>query len=274
MRRQLTVVCRVGLAYLSGLPFAVAEDALDRPTFPRSDLTKFTPTRIEYDSIGGFGEAYYYYEGRRWERWETDFPQAEFNFAKRVAELTLVDAGRPPLRKRLTDADLGDSPLIFLSDVGYLTASTVEIEQLREYLANGGFLWADDFWGDAEWASFERMMREVLPGRRWEELPIDHPIFHTVFDIEEMPQIPARDFAWRGTTVEPRGIHRYPQGSMQHPSIRAYLDDDGRVMAIGTHNTDIADGWEREAYGEWYFERFSTRSYRLGINIVVYALSH
>ena len=239
-----------------------------------SDLTKFTPTRVEYDSVGGYGESFYYYEGRRWERWETDYPQAEHNFAKRVAQLTLVDASRVPLQRRLTDENLGDSPLIFMSDVGYMQLTTEEKERLRAYLENGGFLWADDFWGDAEWLSFERMMRDVLPGRRWHELSIDHPIFHTVFDHDEMPQIPARDFAWRGTTAEPRRIHKYPQGSLEQPSIRAYLDDDGRIMAIGSHNTDIADGWEREAYGEWYFERFSTRSYRLGINVIVYAMSH
>ena len=241
------------------------------------DLTVFVPTRIEYDSVGGYGEAYYAYEGRIWERWETDFPQAERNFAKRLGELTAVVAAPTPARRRLTDETLGDSPLVFMSDVGYMRLAEPEMEALRRYLHNGGFLWVDDFWGDAEWASFERAMAGVLPGRRWRTLPIEHPIFHTVFDIEAMPQIPARDFAWRwgdGDTAEPPWIHRFPAGSLDTPSIRAYADDDGRLMAIATHNTDIADGWERESYGEWYFERFSTASYRVGVNVVVYALSH
>ena len=243
----------------------------------RDDLTVFTPTRIEYDSVGGYGEAYYGYEGRIWERWETDFPQAERNFAKRLGELTAVLAAATPKRRRLTDETLGDSPLIFLSDVGYMRLTEDEMAALRRYLHNGGFLWADDFWGDAEWASFERAMAGVLPGRRWRTLPIEHPIFHTVFDIDEMPQIPARDFAWRwggDDTAEPPWIHRFPAGSLATPSIRAYADDDGRLMAIATHNTDIGDGWERESYGEWYFERFSTAAYRVGVNVVVYALTH
>ena len=244
---------------------------------PPQDLTVFVPTRIEYDSVGGAGEAYYAYEGRLWERWETDFPQAERNFAKRLRELTAVVAAEAPIRRRLDHAALGDSPLIFMSDVGYMRLSERERNALREYLQNGGFLWVDDFWGDAEWASFERAMAGVLPGRRWRTLGTDHPIFHTVFDIDEMPQIPARDFAspWRGAdTAEPAWIHRFPAGSLATPSIRAYADDDGRLMAIATHNTDIADGWERESYGEWYFERFSTQAYRVGINVVVYALTH
>ena len=241
------------------------------------DLTTFVPTRIEYDSVGGAGEAYYAYEGRLWERWETDFPQAEENFAKRLRELTAVVAAKGPARLRLTDEALGDSPLIFMSDVGYMRLSEREMAALRQYLDNGGMLWADDFWGDAEWASFERAMAGVLPGRRWRALSTEHPIFHTVFDIEEVPQIPARDFAspFRGAnTAEPPWIHRFPAGSLATPSIRAWADDDGQLMVIATHNTDIADGWERESYGEWYFERFSTQSYRVGINVVVYALSH
>ena len=238
------------------------------------DLTVFVPTRIEYDSVGGAGEAFYGYDGRVWERWETDFPQAEQNFAKRINQLTSVVASRQPARRKLTAPNLGDSPMIYMSDVGYMTLSAPEMRALRNYLHNGGFLWVDDFWGDAEWASFERAMTGVLPGRRWRVLPNEHPIFHTVFEIEEMPQIPARDFAHRASTAEPTWVHRFPAGSLEVATIRAYADDDGRLMAIATHNTDIADGWERESYGEWYFERFSTQSYRVGINVIVYALTH
>ena len=122
---------------------------------------EYTPTRIQYDSVGGQRQAYYFYDGRWWERWETDFPQAEQNFAKRLNELTAVATSQVPIRRRLTDPRLGDSPLIFMSDVGYMRLSKPEIDALRIYLANGGFLWVDDFWGDAEWASLERAMTEV-----------------------------------------------------------------------------------------------------------------
>ena len=207
--------------------------------------------------------------------WETDFPQAEQNFSQRLNQLTRIHAAPQPVTRRLTDPDLGDFPLIFMSDVGYMRFSPDEAEALGRYLHNGGFLWVDDFWGDAEWLSFERLMSQALPGHRWQALAIDHPIFHTVFDIQEMPQIPARSFAepW-GPTDEPPFAHRYPQGSLSKASMRAFVDEKGRLLAIGTHNTDIADGWEREAYGQWYFERFSTLSYRLAVNVLVYVLSH
>ncbi len=239
------------------------------------DLTEVNLTRVVYDSIGGWGEAYYQFEGRVWARWETDYPQAEHNFAKRLRQLTRLNPAALPARRRLTDPDLGDFPLIFMSDVGYANFSTEDADALRDYLKNGGFLWADDFWGDAEWASLERFMKVVLPGNRWREVPIDHPIFHTVFEMDEMPQIPARSFAGRGLqTSEPPWVHRYPAGSLEKATMRGYFDDDGRLMVIGTHNTDVADGWEREAYGQWYFERFSTKSYRLGVNVYTYVLTH
>ena len=240
-----------------------------------TDLTEVNLTRVVYDSIGGWGEAYYQFEGRVWARWETDYPQAEHNFAKRLRQLTRLNPAALPARRRLTDPDLGDFPLIFMSDVGYANFSPEDADALRDYLKNGGFLWADDFWGDAEWASLERFMKVVLPGNRWREVPIDHPIFHTVFEMDEMPQIPARSFAGRGLqTSEPPWVHRYPAGSLERATMRGYFDDDGRLMVIGTHNTDVADGWEREAYGQWYFERFSTKSYRLGVNVYTYVLTH
>ena len=247
----------------------------DVQAFDLADLTHITLARAEYDSIGGMGEAYYAFEGRIWARWETDFPQAERNFSKRLAELTRLSPERVPVRRRFTAPDLGDYPLLFMSDPGYMRFTSEEAEALRAYLENGGFLWMDDCWGDAEWASFERFMRAVLPERHWREVPIDHPIFQTVFEFDEMPQIPARSFAGRGgSTSEPPWFHRYPAGDLSRATMRGYFDGEGRLMAIGTHNTDVFDGWEREAYGSWYFERFSTQSYRLGVNVLTYVLTH
>lgn len=251
------------------------DSAVPLLVYDQTDLTRITLARAEYDSVGGMGEAYYAFEGRIWARWETDFPQAEHNFAKRLKELTRLSPAVEPARRRFTDPDLGDFPLLFMSDPGYMRFTREESSALRAYLENGGFLWVDDFWGDAEWASFERFMREVLPGVHWREVPLDHPIFHTVFEFEKMPQIPARSFAGRGSeTAEPAWFHRYPAGSLAQATMRGFFDSEGRLMVIGTHNTDVFDGWEREAYGSWYFERFSTQSYRLGVNVLTYVLTH
>ena len=112
---------------------------------------RFRMVRIRYDSVGGNGEAYYYYEGRLWQRWETDFPRAELNFLHRLAELTSLMTDPEPLSLSLTDPRLLSHPFIFMSDVGWQRLGKEEQRALRAYLEQGGFLWVDDFWGDAEW---------------------------------------------------------------------------------------------------------------------------
>ena len=241
-----------------------------------ADLSKLNMARIIYDSEGGMGEAYYAYDGRVWARWETDFPEGDDNFSHRLAQLTRIQVAKFASSRMLTAPDLGDFPLLYMSDPGYMVVSTEEKAAFARYLANGGFVWVDDFWGDAEWQQFADVMRQVLPGREWRVLPADHPIFHTVFDLPDgMPQIPALPFASPGgSTAESPGAHKFPAGSLDTPEMRAWLDDDGRIMVLATHNTDVGDGWEREAYGEWYFETFSTKSYMVGVNVVVYAMTH
>jgi len=252
---------------------AASADSGDDATVP-VDLTRLNFARVVYDSEGGMGEAYYGYEGRIWARWETDFPQGDQNLNARLGQLTVIPVNRAASKRRLTASDLGDFPLLYMSDPGYMRLSTPEKEALAGYLANGGFLWVDDFWGDAEWQSLERAMRDVLPELRWREIATDHPIFSTVYEIPETPQIPARDFAYPGGGAEQPYMHRYPTGSLETPHLRGWFDADNRLMVVATHNTDIGDGWEREAYGEWYFETYSTKAYALGVNIVVYAMTH
>jgi hypothetical protein len=241
-----------------------------------ADMSKLNMARIIYDSEGGMGEAYYAYDGRVWARWETDFPEGDDNFGRRLSQLTRIPVAKFASSRMLTAPDLGDFPLLYMSDPGYMVVSAQEKAAFARYLTNGGFVWVDDFWGDAEWQQLADVMREVLPGREWRVLPADHPIFHTVFDLNEgMPQIPALPFASPGgSTAEPPGAHKFPAGSLDNPEMRAWVDDDGRIMVLATHNTDVGDGWEREAYGEWYFETFSTKSYMVGVNVVVYAMTH
>ena len=241
-----------------------------------ADLSKFNMARIIYDSEGGMGEAYYAYDSRVWARWETDFPEGDDNFGHRLSQLTRIPVAKFASSRMLTAPDLGDFPLLYMSDPGYMIVSPEERAAFARYLANGGFVWVDDFWGDAEWQQFADVMRQVLPGREWRVLTAEHPIFHTVFDLNDgMPQIPALPFASPGgSTAESPGAHKFPAGSLDTPEMRAWLDDDGRIMVLATHNTDVGDGWEREAYGEWYFETFSTKSYMVGVNVVIYAMTH
>ncbi len=252
---------------------------LQLPEPPRQEVSpldqaRFNFVRVQYDSVGGYGEAYYGYRGRIWARWETDFPEGDKNFVFRLAELTAVGLNPEPSTRRLTDPDLHQFPFLYMCDVGWMHLSDAEVENLRDYLLKGGFLWVDDFWGHGEWMNLEEQMKRVLPEVSWRDLPKDHPILRTMFELEQMPQVPAEDFAVMGWPHDPPQIHRSPAWGIERPNLRGFFDDQDRLLVLATHNTDIGDGWEREAYGEWFFETYSTVAYAMGVNVVVYALTH
>jgi hypothetical protein len=151
---------------------------------------------------------------------------------------------------------------------GRMTLSDPEVLCLRRYLLNGGFLMVDDFWGVNEWLNFYGEIKRVFPDREPKELSLDHEVFHCVFDLKEKPQIPSIHSWMRygGTTERRDAEQAYYKG---------IFDDKDRMMVIICHNTDLGDGWEREAEDPEYFHQFSEKSaYPLGINIVVYAMTH
>jgi len=130
----------------------------------------------------------------------------------------------------------------------------------------------DDFWGEENWDYFEReVLKRVFPERQAVELPLEHPIFHCVYDLKEKPQIPN---VMQGTRSRETGVTwETPDGKTPH--YRAIFDDKGRMMALICHNTDLGDGWEEEATDPYYFKEFSEKkAYPLGINIVYYVMTH
>ena len=254
----------------------VSQDSdLDWATY---DPDKFTFVRIVYDSVGGNGEAYYPGD-RGWvPRWATDHPDGAKNLTWRLNQLTTIRANQGTLLLRLTDPKLKDFPFIFMSDPGWQELTREERISLRKYLENGGFLWVDDFWGQAEWDNLERNTLAEAPGFRWFDIPNDHPILSTVYPLKACPQVTAIQFYRRnGETYDPPFFHKRPNGGVADLSevhFRGLLDPQGRLVAVATHNTDIADGWEREGEDEEFFQRFSVHSYALAVNVLTYALSH
>ncbi len=207
------------------------------------------------------------YGGYRRGNWGIDWPDSDLNFSYRLQQLTALDVDPNGKIVSLTDDALFDYPFIYLIEPGYLVLDDSEVQALRRYLLSGGFLMVDDFWGEREWYQFYTQIKRVFPRREPEELPLDHEIFHCVYDLNEKPQIPSVGHAMNGYTTERRDA--------REPHYRAIFDDNQRMMAIICHNTDLGDGWEQEGYDAWYFSEYSEkRAYPLGINIVVYAMTH
>ena len=184
-----------------------------------------------------------------------------------------LDAAHQPdnVVVRLTDPLLSRCHMLFMEDVGTARFTDQEVEHLRAYLEKGGFLWVDDFWGTPAWEQWTQEIGRVL---RPSEYPIfdilpDHPIMHTLYDVKEIPQVSSINF-WRrtGGSTSERGY------DSPYANFRGIADEHGRLMVVMTHNTDIADTWEREAESPEYFDRFSPAGYAVGVNIVVYALTH
>jgi hypothetical protein len=262
----------VGLALLSAFVEAQRfREGRYPPRFPPEIRTDrgFTFCRLMYERVrvepSGSG-------------WQTDYPYAETNLMIRLSELTKTDVSfddrREPIHYtvRATDPGLFDCPFTMASDIGTAGFTDEEVTRLREYLLKGGFLWVDDFWGEAAWAHWKGEISRVLPPGSFpiEEVTPGDPIFSALFQVSKVPQITNIGF-WRrvdGTTTSERGAETAT------PHLRVIRDDHGRVMVLMTHNTDVADSWEREGEDPGFFYQFSPDGYAFGINVLMHALTH
>jgi len=211
--------------------------------------------------------------------WNTDFPGADNNFSVRLAELTLVrvkldTSGQPDyVVVRLTDPLLFHCPMLHMEDVGTVRFSDDEVESLRAYLLKGGFLSVEDFWGTRAWEQWAEEIGRVLPPHEYPivDIPMDHPVLHSLYDVKEIEQVSSIQFWSRsGGRVSEREMI----GDSPHVNFRGIMDDKGRLMVVMTHNTDIPDTWEREGENQAYFDRFSPNGYAIGVNFVLYGLTH
>ena len=210
--------------------------------------------------------------------WRTDYPYGEINLSIRLSELTRARVSfvgsRAPNHYvvRLTDEALFECPFVIASDVGTVGFDDEEADALRSYLLKGGFLWVDDFWGTAAWEQWASEISRVLDPAAYPivDLPISDPLFSAQFIVDEVPQITNIGFWRRNGGLETR--ERYEDS--EQASFRVIRDGGGRIMVAMTHNTDVADSWEREGEDEAFFLQFSPDGYALGINVLLHAMTH
>lgn len=208
--------------------------------------------------------------------WNTDYPGADNNFSVRLMELTRVhvpvDADRQPnyVVVSLSDPLLFKCPILFMEDVGTAQFSEDEVANLRQYFLKGGFLWVDDFWGSFAWENWSREIGRILPAGEFPifDIPLTHPIMHALYDVKDYLQVSSLNFWRNGHEVSERG------NDSAQVHFRGIQDAQGRLMVMMTHNTDIADTWERETNSPEYFDLFSPRGYAIGVNVVLYAMTH
>ncbi len=225
--------------------------------------------------------------------WITDFPDSDLNFSYRLQQVTTVRTDPDGRTLRLTDPALFTYPWIYMVEPGALLLRDAEVPILRKYLLNGGVLMADDFWGEWQWKGFARQIKRVFPEREFQDPTMDHPLFHSVFDLKvPMNKLQTPNIRQGIRSLDPKdpmfGVtwETHPRegswdrwGAGGEPCIdmhvRAIFDDKGRIMILAAHNCDNGDSWEREGEDDGFFHEFSEkRGYPLGIDIVFYLMTH
>ena len=258
--------------YLSftGGEFRTAREAdrNDAPTWPiNPDFKKdtFVFARVQYVAIP---EKYGPGHTEKENRWLIDFPLSDLDLSFRLHQMTSLNVDPDCRVVKIKDKELFDFPFLYIVEPGRGLFTDEEAVILRKYLLNGGFLMLDDFWGNREWEACYHEIKRVFPDREPVDLPLEHPIFHTVFNLQEKPQVPGIDHAKMGRTHE-----RGQEGAEVH--YRGIFDDKNRLMVLLCHNTDLGDGWEREGANEEYFRQYSEpKAFPMGINAIVYAMTH
>ena len=211
--------------------------------------------------------------------WSVDWPRADENLSFRLSELTRTSVSRSADRRLQPRRDSAHRhraavalPVHHDDRAGrHLLRRGRGGRRCATYLQKGGFLWADDFWGDYAFEHWMNELRKALPSSDYPlmDVPLDHPLFHVLYDVKEIPQIPSISF-WYGTGG---GTSERGRDSAT-PHVRAISDRDGRILVVMTHNTDFGDAFEREGDSREYFERFAGAGYAFGINTLLYAMTH
>ena len=198
--------------------------------------------------------------------WTQDFPRADRHFSLALRRLTRIHVRSVEQPVNLDEGDAYDWPWLYAVQVGEWGLTDVQGQELREYLLRGGFFMADDFHGNAEWAEFESRIRKALPEFPIREIADDDTIFHTVYDLNDRIQVPGEAHLRAGyksnNGPSSRGAHW-----------RAICDSQGRVIVAISYNSDIGDAWEW-ADDPDYPARYSDFAIRLGVNYIVYAMTH
>ncbi len=224
---------------------------------------EFQLCRMIYRTFGGGGSHGYF---QPW--WAIDYPLAEEHFLPALRRLTNISVADDSRHLDITEDRIFEYPFLFMQQPGRgnWDPSPLEAARLREYLLRGGFLLVDDFHGEYEWSIFEQAMKRVFPDRPIAEIPESDSAMHVFFDVDQKTQIPGRRHV--------RGIGNDTVVRMQGPQHwRGIYDDDGRLMVAMNFNMDMGDSWEH-ADDPPYPIPMTAWGYRLGVNYILYSMTH
>jgi hypothetical protein len=221
----------------------------------------FTFCRLRYQNI----------RRARKSGWGDDYPQADYNFMVRLSELTRTKISRwnngdPGFANvSAMDPDLFQCPYLRMQNAANYDFTGEEIARMRDYLLKGGFLWIDDNW-DPDFDYIRANVLRILPGAKIVDLPLEHPMFSTLYRLESLPQIPSMN-SWLRSQQDgefgPSTVHYY-----------GVYDDRERLVVLVSMNSDVSDSWEREGDSPEYFHVYGGKGYALGVDVALWVMTH
>ena len=233
------------------------------------EKTEWVFARLMYPPVNGYGFRYRRFGGGDWTQgvsfWTMDYPRSDRHFVRAVRRLTRVHARSVEQPVNLDDGDdVYNWPWLYGVEVGHWNLTDSQAGKLRDYLLRGGFLMVDDFHGTMEWEIFTASMNRVFPDRPIVDIKNSDAIFHVLYDLQNRYQVPGAQYLRTGSLYEYDGVD---------PHWRGIYDDRGRLMVAICHDMDLGDSWEW-ADDPRYPEKFSSLGIRIGVNYVVYAMTH
>lgn len=216
----------------------------------------------------GRGFGYGYRNRGPWQEgnaiWTQDYPRADRHFSLAVRRLTRIDVRSVEQPVNLDEGDVYDWPWLYAVQPGHWQLTDAQAKAMREYLLRGGFFMADDFWGPGEWDVFMASMHKVFPDREPVDLQNSDTIFHTVYDLDNRYQVASEGSVQRGRSWK---CENCPDRWL------GIFDDHGRVMVAITFQSDVGDSWEW-ADAPYYPERYAALGIRIGVNYIIYSMTH
>ncbi len=197
--------------------------------------------------------------------WEVDYPASDRNFIYQLRKQTNINVAPDSKKIAVWSEELFKYPFAYVLEVGSMRLSKTDANNLREYLLRGGFIFVDDFHGGLEWKWFYKEFKKIFPNREPVDIPITHPIFRCFYKIEKLIQIPGLRALFSGQTYE-----RFDGHPARYLGV---FDDKGRLMMMICYNSDLGDAWEHAAE-DYYPKEYSNIALKIGINAVIYTLTH
>lgn len=234
------------------------------PVFGNPELSRaqddygFRFVRVIYDDVyQGIGGGRGVRGGGRRGSWATDYPTSDFNLHMAISRTTNIPLMGDPLALSFDDPQIFNYPVLYLTEPGFWQTNDEEVAAMQKYFARGGFMIIDDFhdFGDkgAQWFNMYYNIKQVFPDREPVPVEPDHPIWSIYYDVDPI-EAPSTK----------------PEFTKYDDEYYAIYDDSGRMMCFISYKQDISDGWEWPGR----LAEASTVSFQMGINIIMYALTH